>query len=147
MDTGIKMKDIKLLCQERGLKLKDVAEAVGMTSQNLGVAMRGNPTLSLLRRVANALGITMQELFAADDMWINDIDDKDIVGQTTVMKREGIAFVQLKLSLGDYQGAVVERRNHIRSELEYLARCVEMSIGELDPYGEYEIDVRICEKR
>lgn len=141
------MKDIKLLCQERGLKLKDVAEAVGMTSQNLGVAMRGNPTLSLLRRVANALGITMQELFAADDMWIDDIDDKDIVGQTTVMKREGIAFVQLKLSLGDYQGAVVERRNHIRSELEYLARCVEMSIGELDPYGEYEIDVRICEKR
>lgn len=141
------MKDIKLLCQERGLKLKDVAEAVGMTSQNLGVAMRGNPTLSLLRRVANALGITMQELFADDDMWIDGIDDKDIVGQTTVMKREGIAFVQLKLSLGDYQGAVVERRNHIRSELEYLARCVEMSIGELDPYGEYEIDVRICEKR
>lgn len=141
------MKDIKLLCQERGLKLKDVAEAVGMTSQNLGVAMRGNPTLSLLRRVANALGITMQELFADDDMWIDDIDDKDIVGQTTVMKREGIAFVQLKLSLCDYQGAVVERRNHIRSELEYLARCVEMSIGELDPYGEYEIDVRICEKR
>ena len=112
------MKDIKLLCQERGLKLKDVAEAVGMTSQNLGVAMRGNPTLSLLRRVAKALGITMQELFADDDMWIDDIDDKDIVGQTTVMKREGIAFVQLKLSLGDYQGAVVERRNHIRSELE-----------------------------
>ncbi len=140
------MKDIKVLCQERGLKLKDVAEAVGMTSQNLGVAMRGNPTLSLLRRVAKALGITMQELFA-DDMWIDDINDKDIVGRTTVMKREGIAFVQLKLSLGDYQGAVVERRNHIRSELEYLARCVEMSIGELDPYGEYEIDVRICEKR
>ena len=141
------MKDIKLLCQERGLKMKDVAEAVGMTTQNFGVAMRGNPTLSLLRRVAKALGITMQELFADDDMWIDGIDDKDIVGQTTVMKREGIAFVQLKLSLGDYQGAVVERRNHIRSELEYLARCVEMSIGELDPYGEYEIDVRICEKR
>lgn len=140
------MKDIKLLCQERGLKMKDVAEAVGMTTQNFGVAMRGNPTLSLLRRVAKALGITMQELFA-DDMWIDDINDKDIVGQTTVMKREGIAFVQLKLSLCDYQGAVVERRNHIRSELEYLARCVEMSIGELDPYGEYEIDVRICEKR
>lgn len=141
------MKDIKELCHERGLKLKDVAEAVGMTPQNLGVAMRGNPTLSLLRRVAKVLGITMQELFADDDVWIDDIDDKDIVQRTTVMKREGIAFVQLKLSLGDYRGAVVERRNHIRSELEHLARCVEMSIGELDPCGEYEIDVRICEKR
>lgn len=58
------MKDIKELCRERGLKMKDVAEAVGVTSQNLGVAMRGNPTLSLLRRVAKALGVTMRELFA-----------------------------------------------------------------------------------
>lgn len=141
------MKDIKLLCQERGLKLKDVAEAVGMTSQNLGVAMRGNPTLSLLRRVANALGITMQELFAADDMWIDDIDDKDIVGQTTVMKREGIAFVQLKLSLGDYKGNVVGRRDYLKGNLDRVVKCVETSIGSLNSYGDYEIDVRICEKR
>lgn len=58
------MKDIKELCQERGMKMKDVAEVVGMTSQNLGVAMRGNPTLSLLRKVAKALGMSMRELFA-----------------------------------------------------------------------------------
>lgn len=140
------MKDIKLLCQERGLKLKDVAEAVGMTSQNLGVAMRGNPTLSLLRRVAKALGITMQEFFS-DERWVDNIEDSCIVQRTTILKNEGIAFVQLKLSLGDYEGDVVGRRDYLKGNLDRVVKCVETSIGSLNSYGEYEIDVRICEKR
>lgn len=140
------MKDIKLLCQERGLKLKDVAEAVGMTTQNLGVAMRGNPTLSLLRRVAKALGITMQELFS-DERWIDDIEDSDIVQRTTVLKNEGIAFIQSKLSLSDYKGNVVGRREYLKGSLDSMVKCIEISIGSLSPCGEYEIDVRICEKR
>lgn len=140
------MKDIKLLCQERGLKLKDVAEAVGMTTQNLGVAMRGNPTLSLLRRVAKALGITMQELFS-DERWIDDIEDSDIVQRTTVLKNEGIAFIQSKLSLSDYKGNVVGRREYLKGRLDSMVKCIEISIGSLSPCGEYEIDVRICEKR
>lgn len=140
------MKDIKLLCQERGLKLKDVAEAVGMTTQNLGVAMRGNPTLSLLRRVAKALGITMQELFS-DERWIDDIEDSDIVQRTTVLKNEGIAFIQSKLSLSDYKGNVVGRREYLKGSLDSMVKCIEISIGSLSQCGEYEIDVRICEKR
>lgn len=140
------MKDIKELCQERGLRMKDVAEAVGMTSQNLGVAMRGNPTLSLLRRVAKALGITMQELFS-DERWIDDIEDSGIVQRTTILKNEGIAFVQLKLSLGDYEGNVVGRRDYLKGNLDGIMKCVETSIGSLNLYGDYEIDVRICEKR
>lgn len=140
------MKDIKLLCQERGLKLKDVAEAVGMTTQNLGVAMRGNPTLSLLRRVAKALGITMQELFS-DERWIDDIEDSCIVQRTTVLKNEGIAFIQSKLSLSDYKGNVVGRREYLKGSLDSIVKCIEISIGSLSPCGEYEIDVRICEKR
>ena len=140
------MKDIKLLWQERGWKLKDVAEAVGMTTQNLGVAMRGNPTLSLLRRVAKALGITMQELFS-DERWIDDIEDSDIVQRTTVLKNEGIAFIQSKLSLSDYKGNVVGRREYLKGSLDSMVKCIEISIGSLSPCGEYEIDVRICEMR
>lgn len=57
------MKDIKTLCRERGRTMRSVAEPLGMTPQNMGKLMRGNPTLSLLRRVAKELGIRLKELF------------------------------------------------------------------------------------
>lgn len=56
------MKDIKVICKEHGKTMKEVSQAIGMTSNNLGTLMRRNPTLSLLRQVADALGITVSEL-------------------------------------------------------------------------------------
>lgn len=42
--------------------MTEVANAIGTTRNNLSIIMRGNPTLSTIVKVANAIGITPQQL-------------------------------------------------------------------------------------
>ena len=54
--------DIKIICRQHGTSLKCVAQRLGMYHSNLGRLMRGNPTLSLIVRVAEALDMPPHEL-------------------------------------------------------------------------------------
>lgn len=54
--------DIKTICQKYNRTMREVAIEVGILPNNFGTVMRGNPTLSTINRVAEALNITPQQL-------------------------------------------------------------------------------------
>ncbi|MBQ2979858.1 MAG: helix-turn-helix transcriptional regulator [Bacteroidaceae bacterium] len=54
--------DIKNICRLSGKTITQVAQELGTTRNNLSIIMRGNPTLSTINRVAQALGITPSQL-------------------------------------------------------------------------------------
>ena len=56
---------IKEIMQEKEIQLVKLAEAVGMEKGNMSAVVSGkrNPTLKTLMAIANALGVTMAELF------------------------------------------------------------------------------------
>ena len=54
------------ICKEKGMTLKDLAKKLGVTYQSLYANLKetGNPTLSKLKDIADALGVEVAELFA-----------------------------------------------------------------------------------
>ena len=59
---------IKDILKEKGLTIKDVAERMGMDSSNLAATLKkGNPKLSLLEDVANAIGCDITEFFKPNE--------------------------------------------------------------------------------
>lgn len=54
--------DIKIICQKCNKTMREVANEVGISSNNFGTVMRGNPTLATINRVSEALDITPQQL-------------------------------------------------------------------------------------
>ena len=44
---------------------KELAEKLGVTDIALRASLKGNPTISTLEKVADALGVSVPELFAA----------------------------------------------------------------------------------
>ena len=55
---------IKELLKEKGMMHKELAEK-GVTDIALRASLKGNPTISTLEKVADALGVSVPELFAA----------------------------------------------------------------------------------
>lgn len=49
--------NIKKVCKEKGVKLKNIAEQIGVTPESLSRSINGNPTVSTLYEIANALGV------------------------------------------------------------------------------------------
>lgn len=58
----LKPMDIKNICKHCNKTMQEVALEVGITPNNFGTVMRGNPTLATINRVAEALDITPQQL-------------------------------------------------------------------------------------
>lgn len=54
---------IKDICKQKGLLQKELAEKVGVTDIALRASLKGNPTVSTLEKVANALNVEVWELF------------------------------------------------------------------------------------
>lgn len=55
---------VKQICKARGLTLADVAQTIGVSASSLSQIMKGNPTLSKLTAIAEALGVPVSELLA-----------------------------------------------------------------------------------
>ena len=59
---------IKDILKEKGLSIKDVADRMGMDSSNLASALKkGNPKLSTLVDISNAIGCDITELFKPNE--------------------------------------------------------------------------------
>lgn len=56
---------IKELLKEKGMMHKELAEKLRVTDIALRASLKGNPTISTLEKVADALGVSVPELFAA----------------------------------------------------------------------------------
>lgn len=55
---------VKAICDEKGFKLSEVAAMMGVEKSSLSKLLSGNPTLSKLTDMANALGVPLSEIFA-----------------------------------------------------------------------------------
>ena len=55
---------IKEICKAKGVTLQEVADRMGVNRVSLSNSINGNPTLSTLEKVANALGVEVVDLFA-----------------------------------------------------------------------------------
>ncbi len=57
---------VKEICKKQNIKLKDLAEKMGIARESLTrvLAPKGNPTLSTLKNISEALGVEVWELFA-----------------------------------------------------------------------------------
>lgn len=54
---------IKDICKEKGILQKELAEKIGVTDISLRASLKGNPTIGTLEKVANALEVSITELF------------------------------------------------------------------------------------
>jgi len=54
---------IKELFKEKGMRMCDLAEKMGINQANLASSLNGNPTLTRLQDVAKVLGVEVYELF------------------------------------------------------------------------------------
>lgn len=56
---------VKELCKQKGITQKELANTLGVTEITLTRVNSGNCSLTLLERIATALNVPIQELFAA----------------------------------------------------------------------------------
>lgn len=85
--------NLREICRRKGLRLSDVADRVGAGQSNLINSVKGNPKLSTLQDIADALNISVSELLtmrpnAAEGLVIID-------GQTYQLSKPAVATVQL----------------------------------------------------
>lgn len=59
---------VKELLQERGVKMKEMAEQINITAESLSRALNGNPQYSTLKKVAEYLNVNVRDLFKGDDV-------------------------------------------------------------------------------
>ncbi len=54
---------VKELCGERGITIKQLAEKMQIAPESLSRAIHNNPQLSTIRKIAEALGVSVTDLF------------------------------------------------------------------------------------
>ena len=61
---------IKEILKEKGIKVGDFAETLGMQQSNLSniINSKANPSLDMLQKIADQLGVTIKDLFTGDSI-------------------------------------------------------------------------------
>lgn len=55
---------VKALLKQKGMTAKELAAKMDISEGALSLSVSGNPTLSRMKEIANALGVDVSELFA-----------------------------------------------------------------------------------
>lgn len=85
--------NLREICRRKGLRLSDVADRVGAGQSNLINSVKGNPKLSTLQDISNALNISISELLT---MRPNAAEGIVIIGsQTFQLSKPATTTVQL----------------------------------------------------
>lgn len=58
---------IKEILKEKGVSIKDLAEKLSITSATLSKSINGNPTVETLNKIADALDVSIVELFEPEE--------------------------------------------------------------------------------
>lgn len=110
-------KNLKEICRQKGLTITDVANRMGTSPSNLLSSVKGNPTISKLQDIANALQVSVSELLTMRPE-----------------KAQGIAIIDGKafqLSLPAFstvQLPIYDRYDTLREEIKvFIRKCVEGS--------------------
>lgn len=70
--------NIDSLLKEKGMTKTMLAEKMGIRSQNVNVALK-NPTEETMRKIANALGVEVWELFTTEGEVMKEADKKNTI--------------------------------------------------------------------
>ena len=54
---------VKELCRDKGITIKELAEKMDIAPESLSRAINGNPQLSTIRKIAEALGVSVTDIF------------------------------------------------------------------------------------
>lgn len=109
--------NLKEICRLKGLTLTDVANRMGTTPSNLLSSVKGNPTVSKLQGIADALQISISEL-------MTQRPDKAL----GVVVVDGHAYQLSKPAASTVQLPSYVRYDTLREELkDFIKKCVEGS--------------------
>lgn len=119
--------NLREICRRKGLRLSDVADRVGAGQSNLINSVKGNPKLSTLQDIADALNISVSELLtmrpdAAEGIII-------IGGQTYQLSKPAAAAVQLP-SFIRYDRLREEVKDFIKKSIEESKLATKMGLVE-----------------
>ena len=79
---------VKGLCREKGITIKQLAEKMNIVPESLSRAINGNPHLSTIRKIAEALGVSVADLFDRSDDELRAIVVCDGKTYTATTKQE-----------------------------------------------------------
>ena len=65
------------ILKEKGITQTDLAERIGISRVGLSKAINGNTTITTLRKIADALGVSVVELFEAKREGFTALVDND----------------------------------------------------------------------
>ncbi|OJV76772.1 MAG: transcriptional regulator [Bacteroidia bacterium 44-10] len=54
---------VKDICKKKGVSIGELADTMGIKRESLSRAINGNPTLDTLGKIAEALDVTVSDLF------------------------------------------------------------------------------------
>lgn len=108
-------KNLKDICRAKGLTVTDVANRMGADPSNLLSSVKGNPTISKIQDIANALQVSVSELLTMRPEKATGVIVID--GQVYQVSKPAANVVQLP---------VYERYSDLRDDIkEFVARAVE----------------------
>lgn len=107
--------NLKAFCRAKGLTLTDVANRIGTSPSNLVNRVKGNPTISTIEDIANALQVSVSELLSMRPEKTTGVAIID--GQVYQVSKPAANVVQLP---------VYKRYSDLRDDIkEFVARAVE----------------------
>lgn len=57
---------IKEICKQKGITQQDLADKLGIARPSLSITINNNPTVSTLEKIAQALGVSIADLFVPE---------------------------------------------------------------------------------
>lgn len=85
--------NLRVICKQKGLRISDIADRMGVGQSNLIYSLKGNPTISKLEDVAAALQVSVSELVTMRPDSAQGIVIID--GQTYQLTKPAASTVQL----------------------------------------------------
>ena len=114
MDMDYLESNLKEICRRKGLSLTDVANRMATSPSNLLSSVKGNPTISKIQDIANALQVSVSELLT---MRPNAAEGIVVIGgQTFQLSKPATTTVQLPS---------FSRYDTLREEIKvFIKKCV-----------------------
>lgn len=69
---------IKEILKQKGMRMQELADLLGIHRTNLSTSLSGNPTLSRLEEIASVLEVNVADLFSYEKK--DDVDEKLLNG-------------------------------------------------------------------
>ena len=119
--------NLREICRRKGLRLSDVADRVGAGQSNLINSVKGNPKLSTLQDIADALSISVFELLT---MRPNAAEGIVIIGGQTFQLSKPVASTVQLPAFDRYDALRVEIKEFVKKAIDGAETVSKMGLLE-----------------